>query len=108
MKTVVVLRDAQMGAGDSDLGQKILATFLRKSAALPDLEALVLYNAGVQLLAPGSPLLPELHQLEESGVDLLACGTCVAHYGLQPALGTVSDMDTILRELAAAAKVITL
>jgi hypothetical protein len=108
MKTVVVLRSAQMGEGDSQLGLRILGAFLRKSAALPGLEALVLYNAGVKLLAPGSPLLADLRQVEEAGVDLLACGTCVAHYGLEATVGTVTDMDTILRELAAAEKVITL
>ena len=108
MKTVVVLRSARMGAGDSELGLRILGTFMRKTPALEGLEAIVLYNSGVQLLAPGSPVLAELHQLEEAGVDLLACGTCVAHYGLEPAVGMVSDMDTILRELAAAGKVVTL
>jgi hypothetical protein len=108
MKTVVVLRSARMGEGDSDLGLKILGAFLRKTSALPGLETIVLYNGGVQLLAPGSPLLAELHQIEEAGVDLLACGTCLDHFGLEPAVGTVSDMDTILRELAAAEKVLTL
>ena len=103
-----MLRSARMGEGDSELGLRILGTFLRKTGALTDLEALVLYNAGVLLLAPDSPLIPELTQVEESGVDVLACGTCIAHYGIQPALGRVTDMDTILRELAAAQKVITL
>ena len=108
MSTVVILRSDRMGEGDRDLGRRILGTFLRKAAALRDLEALVLYNAGVRLVARDSPLLPELTLLHEAGVELLPCGTCLEHYGLEPAVGRVSDMDSILRELAAAGKVITL
>lgn len=108
MRTVVVLNQDQMGHGDRELGRRILATFLRKAPALEGLDALVFYNAGVKLLAADSPLLPELTLLAERGVDLLPCGTCLQHFGLQPALGHASDMDSILRELAAAQKVITL
>ena len=108
MRTVVVLSQDQMGHGDRALGQKILGTFLRKAAALDGLDALVFYNSGVLLLAPGSPFLAELSLLAEQGVDLVPCGTCVQHFGIALALGKVSDMDTILRELAAAQKVITL
>ncbi len=108
MRTVVVMRSDQMGEGDRELGVKILGTFLRKSVAMDGLTAIVFYNSGVKLLAAGSPVLGELHQLQEAGVDLLPCGTCVAHYGLDLALGSVSDMDAIVRELGRAKKVITL
>jgi hypothetical protein len=46
--------------------------------------------------------------LEERGVDLVPCGTCLSHFGLAPAIGRVSDMDTIVRELGRATKVVTL
>lgn len=108
MKTVVVLRSDQMGAGDRELGLRILRTFLQKSSALGELSAIVLYNSGVQLVAASSPLLAELTLLYEAGVDVLPCGTCLSHYGLEPAVGAVSDMDAIVRELGAAEKVITL
>ena len=108
MQTVVVLRSDQMGEGDRELGLKILGTFLRKSAALGELTGIVFYNAGVKLLTRGSPVLGELQLLHDAGVDLLPCGTCVAFYKLELAVGVVSDMDSILRELDRAEKVITL
>ncbi|MBI5435288.1 MAG: sulfurtransferase-like selenium metabolism protein YedF [Planctomycetes bacterium] len=108
MRTVVVLNQDQMGHGDRDLGRKILATFLRKAIALEGLDAIVLYNSGVKLLAPDSPVLAELTLLAERGIDLVPCGTCVQHFGLTLATAKTSDMDTILRELAVAEKVITL
>jgi len=108
MKTVVVLNNDQMGHGERELGQKILATFLRKSPALHELTAVVFYNSGVKLIAPGSPILAELHQLHEAGVDLRPCGTCLAYYRLEVAVGKASNMDEIIRELDQAEKVITL
>lgn len=108
MKTVVVLNQDQMGHGDPELGRKILATFLRKSVALRELTTIVFYNSGVKLLAKDSPVLPELTSLEQNGVDLVPCGTCTKHYGVEPAAGKVSDMDSIVQELSRAEKVITL
>ncbi len=108
MQTVVVLNQDQMGHGDPELGRKILTTFLRKATAMRELTAIVFYNSGVKLLAAGSPVLAELTALEHGGVDLVPCGTCVQHFGLELATGKVSDMDTIVQELGRAAKVITL
>lgn len=108
MHTVIVLNQDQMGHGDRALGRKILGTFLKKSIALGGFESLVFFNSGVLLLAPDSPFLGELRALEQRGIDLIPCGTCLAHYGITPVAGQVSDMDTIVRELDRAAKVITL
>ncbi len=108
MRTVLILNNDQMGQGDAALGQKILANFLRKSAVLKDLAAIVLYNAGVKLVAAGSPVLVELRQLHDGGVELLPCGTCLEYYGLQPAVAQASNMDEIVRRLGDAEKVITL
>jgi len=108
MKTVLVLNTDQMGPGDPELGHKILGVLLRKTGALGNLESIVLYNAGVKLLVDGSPHLGEFTLLEENGVDLLACVTCIRHYDLELAVGTVSNMDEIIAEMARAEKVITL
>jgi hypothetical protein len=108
MHTVVVLNQDQLGHGDRELGQKVLGTFLKKARALEGLDAIVMLNSGVRLVAEDSPVRIELSLLEESGVDLVPCGTCLQHYEVTPVAGRVSDMDTILRELSRAAKVITI
>lgn len=108
MKTVVVLNHDHMGHGDAELGARILKTFLQKIRVLRGLEALLFFNAGVRLVAEGSPVQAELHFLEERGVDLVPCGTCLAHYGVTPAVGEVASMDQILAEMDRAEKVITL
>jgi hypothetical protein len=108
MQTVLVLDSDQMGSGDPDLGARILKTFLQKAVALQDLEAVLLFNAGVKLTAADSSVLQELAMLEERGVELVPCGTCLQHYGVDPAAGRVGSMDDIVAAMGKAAKVITL
>ena len=107
-KTVIALNQDQMGHGNRELGQKVLGTFLRKTVALNQLEAIVLYNGGTQLVGPDSPVLAELSSLEQNGVDILPCGTCVEAYGVDVKVGRVSNMDEIIAEMDRADKVITL
>lgn len=109
MKTALIINNDQMGLGDPALGRKILQTFLRKAIALHELTAIVLYNSGVRLATRTSPVLAELQQLHDAGVDIRPCGTCVEHYGLQESMSLPpSNMDEIIRELDRATKVITL
>ncbi len=110
MKTVLILDHDGMGHGDPQLGQRILATFLRKSPALQKLRAVVLFNSGVKLVIEGSPVLTELRQLHDNGVDICPCGTCLEFFGLTSklAVGEVSNMDAIIAELDQAEKVISL
>lgn len=108
MDTIIVCNKDQMGHGDRELGQKVLGTFLKKSIALPNFTAIVFFNAGVKLVAPDSHVLAELQSLEERGVDIVPCGTCLQHYGITPAVGEVSDMDSIIQEIGRAAKVVTI
>ncbi|MCH2100931.1 MAG: DsrE family protein [Planctomycetes bacterium] len=108
MKTVLVLNQDQMGHGDRELGQRVLCTFLQKAIAIEGLEAVLFYNAGVRLVASDSPVISELRELENRGVDLTPCGTCVQAYEVEVQVGQISDMETIVREIGAAQKVVTL
>ena len=113
VRTVLVLSNNQMGGGDREFGQRLLGTFLRKLANVPNhgnVETIVLYNAGAQLAVKDSFVVTELRLLEEKGVDILPCGTCVDYYELRDRLAFehVSNMDEILAALTGADKVITL
>lgn len=106
MTTVLVFARAQMGDGDPQLGRRVLTTFLRKSVAFRDLRSLLFYNDGVRLVAADSPVLAELRMLEERGVELIPCGTCLEHHAIVPAVGRVGSMEQIVAEMDKAAKVI--
>jgi hypothetical protein len=110
MKTVIVLADRQMGAGDEALGTKILGTVLRKLPRMVGLDSIILYNCGVFLATRDSPVMAELQELQQAGVDVLACATCIEHYGIEDQLfiDRMSNMDEILVTLEHAEKVIRL
>ncbi len=108
--TVVIVSAEGMGRGDDGLGAKLLASFLRTLTGLqPKPDAMVFYNAAVKLLGPGSASLDALRQLDEAGVDLLACVTCLEFFDLTKTIevGPVSNMREIVQRTLAAAKVVT-
>ena len=111
MKKVCLVNSESLGHGSSELGARLMGSFLRKLwASETKPEAIVFLNSGVKLMATGSAVLDALDGLVNSGVDLLACGTCVQYYGLEEKvrLGRVSNMDEIAQLLMTAENVITL
>ncbi len=109
--TIVIVNAESMGRGDDALGAKLLGNFFRTLANVdPKPDAIVFYNAAVKLLAPGSAFLEPLKQLEDAGVDLLACLTCLEFFALggKLAVGQVSNMREIVQRTMAAAKVVTI
>lgn len=110
-KNVIIINSDTLGRGDEGVGQTLLGTFLRKILANPNKpEAILFYNSGVKLLTKQSYFLDVLDGLEKSGVELLACGTCVYKVCGQHSLsvGRISNMDEITDIIIKADKVITL
>lgn len=108
--TVFIINNRGLGHGDAELGDRLMGSFLRKLWGQPEKPtALVFYNSGVQMLAEGSPVLDALTELERAGVDLIACGTCVTHFGLKEKIvvGRVSEMQEIVAVMVQASKVVT-
>ncbi len=73
---------------------------------LPDM--MILYNAGVKLAAAESGAADDLKALEEKGVKILVCGTCVNFFELAGKLraGTVSNMYEIAGALSTAGRTV--
>ncbi len=109
--TVVVVNADTMGRGDDWLGARLVGSFLRSMASVdPALATIVFYNAGVKVLGPGSTHLALLRELRETGVDLLACVTCLDFYDLANRIevGRVSNMLEIAQRMATADRVVTI
>lgn len=43
-------------------------------------------NAGVHLVTTNTEIIPVLKEIEEMGVEIYSCGTCLKHYDLESAL----------------------
>lgn len=108
-RTLVFLSTDTLGHGSDELGAKLMANFL---ATLPELGAnlwrIVMVNGGVRLASQPGRSLDALKKLEQNGVSLLVCGTCLEHYGLLDAkqVGETTNMLDIVTSLDLADKVI--
>lgn len=106
---LIVLSSDQMGEGDEALGKILMKGFLYALTELEQLpETILLYNGGAKLSVEGSDSLEDLKTLEDQGVEVLTCGTCLNHYGLTEKLGvgSVTNMYVIAEKMAAASSLI--
>ncbi len=76
----------------------------------PDLWRLVFVNNGVKLTVQGSELLSELKQLQDSGLQILVCGTCLTHFDPleHKQVGETTNMLDIVTAMQLADKVINI
>jgi selenium metabolism protein YedF len=110
-KTLVLMGCDTLGHGDDFLGSRLIASFIATLKEMgPELWCVVLLNNGVKLAVAGSEVLPGLKELEQSGVRLLVCGTCLNHFQLleKKQVGETTNMLDIVTAMQLADKVITL
>lgn len=107
--TVVCVSSEGMGRGDEELGAVLMEAFLDTLSQFKgELSDAVFINAGAKLAVEGSPVLEQVRQLEELGVQVLVCGTCLNHFGIKDklAVGSVSNMYAIIETLSKAGRII--
>ena len=108
---VFVINSEFMGRGDDDLGRRLTGAFLRTICSEPDKpDRILFYNSGVRLLVESSPVSDAVEALVSSGVELVACGTCVHHFGLEERIDPdlVGDMKTMVSNMMKADVVVTI
>lgn len=109
--TIVVIDSLHMGKGDIELGRILMKGFIYTLSEMEELPKTILfYNEGVKLAIEGAESLQDLKSLEERGVEILSCGTCLNFYGIAEKLrvGSVTNMYTILERQMKATRVIKL
>lgn len=92
---VLLLGSEGLGRGDDALGGLIMGNFLRTLSESPDKpKTIVCWNTAVRLVAEGSKVLEHLRRLEQTGVEILACQTCLNSLGLEDKVmvGRISGM----------------
>lgn len=110
--TVLFIGSDIIGRGENiALGQLLMQNFLHTINGLSDRpQAILLMNNGVKLVTADSPVIGEFKQLENQGVEILACGTCLARLELtdKVAAGKISNMYEITSKMLQADRVISL
>jgi selenium metabolism protein YedF len=108
---VILVAGDGLGRGDDDLGRRLMGRFLHELGGQRNLpEKIIFLNSGVRLVVGGSPVLGQLARLAETGVEIVACGTCLEKFGLltEVAVGGKTDMGTTVAALAGATKVLSI
>ena len=107
--TIVVVSSDRMGSGNDELGRVLLKGFIFAVTQLDELPSKMLfYNGGGKITCEGSDSLEDLKSLEAQGVEIQTCGTCLDYYQLKDklAVGTVTNMYSIVEAMAGAARIL--
>lgn len=110
-KIVVMVATDRMGYGDDVLGLKLMVNFIKTLKEMGDeLWRLIFMNNGVKLTIDDSQVLPELKELEEGGLLILVCGTCLDHFHLldRKQVGETTNMLDVVTAMQLADKVINI
>jgi len=106
---MITIKQNTLGRGNDDLGQLLIKGFIN---TLPDIDhkphTIAFLNAGIFLTLRDSPVMEALKKLEEAGVKILVCGTCLDFYQCKESLavGVISNMYDILDAMTKAGKVL--
>lgn len=106
---IVVISSNKMGDGNDELGQILIKGFVYALTQLETLpSAIIFYNGGAKLTSEDSPVLEDLKNMEEMGVEIETCGTCLNYYGLTDrlAVGKITNMYSIAEKMSKAEKII--
>ncbi len=79
----ILIQSETLGRGNEEIGELLMANFLRllgESQEKP--AALIFWNTGVRLVCEGSWALNHLETLEQQGIEILACRTCLDFFEL--------------------------
>lgn len=108
-KILVFIDSETMGRGSDELGKILMRSFLNTLKEIAKRPWRIIFvNSGVKIAVEGSEYLSILKNLEELGIEILSCGTCLDYFMLKDkvAAGRVSNMFEIVSSFTEATKVI--
>jgi selenium metabolism protein YedF len=109
--TVLLFTRNGFGQAPEELQQQLASKFLSLILQSGQLPAKILfYTDGVKLACQGSPVVEQLRAMDNQGVELVLCKTCLDYFNLtdQVAVGIVGGMPDIIEAMQKAGKVISL
>ena len=72
---------------DADIGVVLMKAFLETLKVTKEVPGMIFFlNAGVKLTTVSEEIIQTLKELEEMGVEIFSCGTCLKHYNLESEL----------------------
>lgn len=107
---VCIIPADSMGRGSEELGWALLQNYVKTLKELAPLPSKIFfYNGGVKIVATDNKAVEAVIEMEERGVEIWACGTCLEYFHLEKELkvGRITNMFDIVNTMATAARVIS-
>jgi selenium metabolism protein YedF len=99
-----------MGRGSDELGWALLQNYVKTLKELSPLPAKIFfYNSGVKIVATDNKAVEAVIEMEQRGVEIWACGTCLEFFHLETELkvGRITNMFDIVNSMAKASHIIS-
>jgi len=109
--TVVFVTGECIGSEEPELGKMLMKGFLANLKNVDSLPKTVIFvNNSVRLVTLNLEVAETVKELEDKGVEILACGACLNYFNLVDELkvGSVTDGHTVANKLFNAGKVVRL
>ncbi len=114
-KTLVIIATDRLGkeiesfqSSGENLGELLMKNFIATLKEMENLWRIVFLNSGVKFTVDGSSTVDVLKDLQEKGVSILVCGTCLNYYGLidKKVIGETTNMLDIVTSMEVADKTV--
>lgn len=109
--TCIFINSDKMGTGNDELGQVLIKGYIYTlTESKPYPKSILFVNSGIKLTTENEATVENLKILQDAGVEILSCGTCLDYYGLKEELkvGTVTNMYTIVESMNNSSKTISI
>jgi selenium metabolism protein YedF len=97
-RTIYISSD-KMGKGNDELGEVLIKGFIYTLTEVkPYPKNIIFVNSGVKLATVNEATVENLKILEEYGVNIISCGTCLDYYDVKDKLqvGSITNMYNIV------------
>lgn len=109
--TCIFINSDKMGTGNDELGHVLIKGYIYTlTESKPYPKSILFVNSGIKLTTENEATVENLKILQDAGVEILSCGTCLDYYGLKEELkvGTVTNMYTIVESMNNSSKTISI
>ena len=108
---ICIIPADSMGRGSDELGWALLLqNYVKTLKELSPLPAKIFfYNSGVKIVATDNKAVEAVIEMEQRGVEIWACGTCLEFFHLETELkvGRITNMFDIVSSMAMASHIIS-
>lgn len=110
--TCIFINSDKMGTGNDELGYVLMKGYIYTlTESKPYPKSILFVNSGIKLTTENEATVENLKILQDAGVEILSCGTCLDYYGLKEEelkVGTVTNMYTIVESMNNSSKTISI